>query len=69
MRFACNAINVRHLIVMNEISPTLLTQLEARGFQVVQVSLTEFLKAGGAAKCLLLRLSEIDVTHAAPQFS
>jgi N-dimethylarginine dimethylaminohydrolase len=31
---------------------------------VVQVSLTEFLKAGGAAKCLVLRLSELDVTHA-----
>jgi len=27
--------------------------------------LTEFLKAGGAAKCLVLRLSEMDVTHGA----
>jgi N-dimethylarginine dimethylaminohydrolase len=31
----------------------------------VQVELTEFLKAGGAAKCLVLRLSEMDITHAA----
>jgi hypothetical protein len=29
----------------------------------VQVRLTEFLKAGGAAKCLVLRLSELDATH------
>jgi hypothetical protein len=27
--------------------------------------LTEFLKAGGAAKCLVLRLSEMNVTHRA----
>jgi hypothetical protein len=32
---------------------------------VIQVDLTEFLKAGGAAKCLVLRLSEMDVTHRA----
>jgi N-dimethylarginine dimethylaminohydrolase len=39
--------------------------LQSRKFRVVQVELTEFLKAGGAAKCLALRLSEMDVTHAA----
>ena len=65
LRFACNAINVGHSVVMNEISNELSRRLEARGFQVVQVRLTEFLKAGGAAKCLALRLSEMDATHAA----
>jgi hypothetical protein len=29
------------------------------------VDLSEFMKAGGAAKCLVLRLSEMDVTHSA----
>jgi len=40
-------------------------QLQARGLQVVQVSLTEFLKAEfGAAKYLVLRLTELDVAQA-----
>jgi N-dimethylarginine dimethylaminohydrolase len=64
LQFACNAVNVGRTIVMNRVSDELARELEARGFEVVQVSLTEFLKAGGAAKCLVLRLSELDVTHA-----
>jgi ornithine--oxo-acid transaminase len=63
LRFACNAINVGELMMLNEISRELSHRLEACGFQVVQVHLTEFLKAGGAAKCLALRLSEMDTTH------
>ncbi len=64
LRFACNAINVGRLVVLNQISGELSHRLEVRGFQVVQVQLTEFLKAGGAAKCLALRLSEMEATHA-----
>lgn len=67
LRFACNAVNVARTILLNEISDELTEQLRARGFSVVQLSLTEFLKAGGAAKCLVLRLSELDVTHACPR--
>ena len=63
LRFACNAINVGMTIVMNEVSAQLSGRLAAHGFRVVQVSLTEFLKAGGAAKCLVLRLSEMEATH------
>jgi len=58
LRFACNAVNVGHAIILNEISQQLCDQLKLRGFTVVQVKLSEFLKAGGAAKCLVLRLSE-----------
>lgn len=64
LRFACNAVNVGRVIVMNEISIDLSRQLERLGFRVVQIPLSEFLKAGGAAKCLVLRLSEMEVTHA-----
>ncbi|QNI34080.1 amidinotransferase [Alloacidobacterium dinghuense] len=63
LRFACNAVNAGRSIVLNRISPELRAQLESRGFCVIEVELTEFLKAGGAAKCLVLRLSEMDVTH------
>ncbi len=65
LRFACNAINVGHRIVLNQISDDLREKLEALGFHVEQVQLTEFLKAGGAAKCLALRLSEMEITHPA----
>ena len=58
LRFACNAVNVGRTILLNEISKRLCAELQVRGFSVVQVKLREFLKAGGAAKCLVLRLSE-----------
>jgi N-dimethylarginine dimethylaminohydrolase len=54
--FACNAVNVGKTILLNEVSAELCARLEARGFEIIQVELTEFLKAGGAAKCLVLRL-------------
>ena len=56
-RFACNAVNIDNTIVMNRISPELESTLAARGFDVVQVQLDEFLKAGGAAKCLVMKLT------------
>ncbi len=65
LRFACNAVNVGRTIVLNEISSALRDRLESLGFRVMQVPLSEFLKAGGAAKCLALRLSELEVTHRA----
>ena len=55
--FACNAINVGRTIILNKISTKLSDQLEQLGFDVIQVELTEFLKAGGAAKCLVMKLS------------
>jgi ornithine--oxo-acid transaminase len=54
--FACNAINVGSAIVLNHISRALARELQIRGFQVVQLPLDEFLKAGGAAKCLVMKL-------------
>jgi N-dimethylarginine dimethylaminohydrolase len=56
--FACNAINVGRTIILNRISSKLSYQLEQIGFEVIQVELTEFLKAGGAAKCLVMKLSK-----------
>jgi ornithine--oxo-acid transaminase len=65
LRFACNAVNIGNTILLNRIGDDLLEDLQLRGYDVVQVELTEFLKAGGAAKCLVLRLSGMDVTHGA----
>ena len=55
--FACNAISVGRTIILNKISSKLSGDLEQLGFKVIQIELTEFLKAGGAAKCLVMKVS------------
>ena len=55
--FAANAVNVGQTILLNRISAELRGRLEAAGFTVVEIALDEFLKAGGAAKCLVMRLN------------
>ena len=42
-----------------DVLQALARQLEQLGFTVVQVALSEFLKAGGAAKCLVMKLSKL----------
>jgi lysine-ketoglutarate reductase/saccharopine dehydrogenase-like protein (TIGR00300 family) len=58
VNFACNSVNVESVIIMNKASDTLRTRLKSLGFKVLETPLTEFLKAGGAAKCLTLRVTE-----------
>ncbi|HEY9763576.1 MAG TPA: TIGR00300 family protein [Trichocoleus sp.] len=58
VNFACNAVNVDHIVIMNQASSSLKQRLADVGFQVLETPLTEFLKAGGAAKCLTLRINE-----------
>jgi N-dimethylarginine dimethylaminohydrolase len=55
-RFACNAVNINDTILFNQGSSQLMDDLKARGFQVIPVDLSEFLKAGGSSKCLTLRI-------------
>lgn len=58
VNFACNAVNINDVVIMNKISDDLNRKITERGFTVVETPLTEFLKAGGAAKCLTLRVTE-----------
>lgn len=55
-RFACNAVNIYDTVIFNQGSTQLADTLKARGFNVIQVDLSEFLKAGGSSKCLTLRI-------------
>lgn len=57
MNFACNAIVSDNWFICNHASPTLRTQLQAWNFEVLTTPLTQFMLAGGAAKCLVLSLS------------
>ncbi len=56
MRFACNAVVVGHTVITAADCPQLRRELEARHFAVCELELDEFLKAGGSAKCLTLRV-------------
>ncbi len=63
VRFACNAVNVGKHVVVNQVSPELRGRLEAAGFEVRETPLNEFMKSGGGAKCLTLRLTEPEPPH------
>jgi len=56
--FACNAINIDDRVILNRASDALKARLMLLGFQVYECELSEFLKAGGSAKCLSLKLRE-----------
>jgi lysine-ketoglutarate reductase/saccharopine dehydrogenase-like protein (TIGR00300 family) len=58
IHFAANGVNVGNVLVLHHAGEALKTRLAAAGFRVFESALTEFLKAGGAAKCLTLRLHE-----------
>ncbi len=58
VQFACNAVNIGKTMILNHASQELVKRLNDCGFQVISTGLTEFLRAGGAAKCLSLRLNE-----------
>ncbi|MDA0707264.1 MAG: hypothetical protein O2907_05675 [Proteobacteria bacterium] len=56
--FACNAINIDDNVILNKASEPLKARLMLAGFNVHECELSEFLKAGGSAKCLSLKLNE-----------
>ena len=58
LQFACNAVNVGKAVVVNRAGKDFVEGLGKLGYEVVQTPLSEFMKAGGSAKCLTLRLDE-----------
>jgi N-dimethylarginine dimethylaminohydrolase len=59
-RFGCNAVVIGKTVVHNSHCPRLAESLAAAGYRSIEVELDEFLKAGGSAKCLTLRLDGED---------
>lgn len=55
-RFACNAVVLGQHIVLPTDCPEITKTLEEQGYIVHACEMNEFLKAGGACKCLTLRL-------------
>jgi lysine-ketoglutarate reductase/saccharopine dehydrogenase-like protein (TIGR00300 family) len=59
IHFAANAVNIGETLILHRAGDLLKSQLSAAGFQVFEAPLTEFIKSGGAARCLTLRLNEL----------
>lgn len=55
--FACNAVVLDKNIILPTGCPILTKELTQHGFNVHECEMTEYLKAGGACKCLTLMLS------------
>lgn len=54
--FACNAVVVGRRVITNTGCERLHRELSRRGYEPIATPLGEFVKAGGSAKCLTLRL-------------
>jgi N-dimethylarginine dimethylaminohydrolase len=67
-RFGCNAVVVGKAVITNSGCPQLGVGLREWGYEPIALELDEFLKAGGSAKCLTLRLDgEEAAVWGAPQ--
>jgi N-dimethylarginine dimethylaminohydrolase len=62
-RFACNVINVGKNILTSPVGTGLASRLTELGYVVTELELTEFMRGGGSAKALVLRLSDSTVTN------
>jgi len=63
VQFCCNVINVGSDVLMHASRGSVANRLRAAGYRVSEFPLGEFVKGGGAAKSLALRLSDLSVTH------
>ena len=55
-RFAANAVCIQNTIVLSSCSASLRARLQERGYGVVETPLHAFMRSGGSACCLTLRL-------------
>lgn len=56
LRFVCNAVVIGRNVVIHAGCPRTGTMLADRGFKVHETDLSEYIKAGGSAKCLTLQI-------------
>ncbi len=56
--FSCNAVSIGSGVIMNNTTDRLKGILADKGFAAYEIDLSEFMKAGGSAKCLTLKLNE-----------
>ena len=54
--FACNAISLGNRIILPFVSSELLTKIVKQGLEPIRHDLSQYLKSGGSAKCLILKI-------------
>lgn len=54
--FTCNAVNIGKNVITNLTTERFSGLLKEKGFNHIQTDLSEYMKAGGAAKCLTLKI-------------
>lgn len=54
--FVCNAVAIGDTVILPKKCLDIVPVLKSRGFKTIEVDLSEFLKAGGAVQCLVLKL-------------
>ena len=54
--FVCNAISIDKSVIMHKASAGLKSALTQRGIEIIEADVSEFIKAGGACKCLALEI-------------
>lgn len=54
--FTCNAVNIGNAVITNTTTERFANLLREKGFKHFQIDLSEFMKAGGASKCLTLKI-------------
>jgi N-dimethylarginine dimethylaminohydrolase len=64
--FIANSVVVGRVVIMPACTTRLGRQLEKRGFDVVVIDVSEFMKAGGGPRCLTLAL-DVDIAGTAPR--
>jgi N-dimethylarginine dimethylaminohydrolase len=52
--FSCNAVVIERDIVLPEGAQQLVSKLQDRGYRCHELPMSEFIKAGGACKCLTM---------------
>jgi N-dimethylarginine dimethylaminohydrolase len=63
LEFACNAVEIEQSIIMHSASHRLRDRLSNAGYRIFCTELSEFIRAGGSAKCLTLKLDDGPKTH------
>lgn len=58
MNFVCNAVVIGKTIILHSISKRLKSKLLDLGYNTIEIDLSEFHKAGGSAKCLVLKIRD-----------
>lgn len=54
-KFVCNSVSARGVIIMPKGCPIFKEEVSKRGYKIIELDVSEFMKAGGGIKCLTLK--------------